>query len=181
MLAYPELKPTHSVNSKLLYFTWESCQRMESKQKKILIWQPVSQIWAPRLYSFKNPAGFTHNFMVTIIWQFSLTFNPTGSLKMHIVSQQGVATNTLTTMRILREQEWETFKKKKHKTKSNKLARLYLPSTLQNCESLWKNNRTTREQNKWKVRQYPLGNNYYFMTYKLLWKEDETLFPPFLI
>lgn len=34
MLAYPELKPKHSVNSKLLYFTWESCQRMESKQKK---------------------------------------------------------------------------------------------------------------------------------------------------
>lgn len=32
---------------------------------------------------------------------------------MHIVSQQGVATNTLTTMRILREQEWETLKKKK--------------------------------------------------------------------
>lgn len=115
MLAYPELKPKHSVNSKLLYFTWESCQRMESKQKKILIWQPVSQIWAPRLYSFKNPAGFTHNFMVTIIWQFSLTFNPTGSLKMHIVSQQGVATNTLTTMRILREQEWETLKKKSTK------------------------------------------------------------------
>lgn len=97
MLAYPELKPKHSVNSKLLYFTWESCQRMESKQKKkkkkILFGQPVSQIWAPRLCFFKNPAGFTHNFMVTTIWQFSLKLNPTGSLKMHIVHQQGAATD----------------------------------------------------------------------------------------
>ena len=156
MLAYPELKPKHSVNSKLLYFTWESCQRMESKQKKkkkILLWQPVSQIWAPRLCFFKNPAGFTHNFMVTTIWQLSLKFNPTGSLKMHIVHQQGVATDKhIENNENSKRTGMGNLKPKKHKTKSNKLARLYLPSTLQNCESLWENNCTTREQNKPKLR-----------------------------
>ena len=130
---------------------------MESKQKKILFWQPVSQIWAPRLYP-KIKIKVQQASLITLGSQsydkFSLIFNPTGSLKMHIVSQQGVATDKhIDDNENSKRTGMGNFLKKKHKTKSNKLARLYLPSTFQNCESLWENNSTTREQNKPKVRQ----------------------------